>query len=167
MKIFDYKQEFYELNRLIEAQAEGFDPDTGEFVDNENEIRELAEELKGKRDDLIDFLADKRNELRGVEAIIGDEIKRLQERKKSYANQQNRLLQTIDYVLEGEKAKTVNHTFSYRKTESVDIIDEGNIPQEFIDFTPKINKSELKKHLKAGEEIKGAILVEKIGVTIR
>ena len=167
MKILEIKEEFYELNRLIEEEAEGFDPETGEIINNEAEIMSLAEELKEKRDDLADYLADKRTELKGLESILGEEIKRLQERKKSLARQQDNLIKTIDFLLEGEKLKTLHHTFSYRKSESVDIIEEGDIPPEFIDFKPTVKMSELKKAIKAGQEIKGAILVEKISLSVR
>jgi len=155
MKILEIKEEFYELNRLIEEEAEGFDPETGEIINNETEIMALVEELKEKRDDLADYLADKRTELKGLESILGEEIKRLQERKKSLARQQDNLIKTIDFLLEGEKLKTLHHTFSYRKSESVDIIEEGDIPPEFIDFKPTVKRSELKKSDQSGTGYQG------------
>ena len=167
MKLIDVKQEFYELNRLIEDEAEGFDPDTGEIIDNHEAIMELAEELKEKRDELADYLADKRTELKAAEVMLFEEINRLQGRRKSLQRQQDNLMKTIDFLLEGEKLKTLHHTFSYRRSESVDVIDEKDIPPEFIDFKPTIKKSELKKALKEGEDIKGAVLVEKINLSVR
>ena len=167
MKINELKSEYYALDELIDEQANLFDEETGEFLDNSKEITELANELKENRDGLIDFLADKITESKANEKMLADEIKRLQDRKKSLQTQQNGLYGTIDYVLEGEKAKTLHHTIYYQKTQSVEIIEESDIPPEYIDFTPKVNKTELKKALKAGDDIKGAILTEKIGMRIK
>ena len=167
MKIYDIKVEYSALNKLIEDSENDFDSETGEFLDNSKEIKELADELKGKRDDLLDFLADKRDEYKMLETGLGDKIKHLQEKKATTKRQQDRVLDTIDFVLEGEKVKSLEHTYFYSKTQSVEIINEEDIPKDYIDFTPKINKGEIKKALKDGVEIKGAVLTEKIGVRIR
>jgi hypothetical protein len=167
MKIRELKEEFLKLDQLIEEEAEMIDPETGEFISNEEKIRELTEKLKKEKSELLDYLADKRLELKAEEALFAEKIKQLQEKKKALSNRQAKLLDTIDYVLEGQKFKSAEHSYYYQKTESVEIIDENDIPAEFIDFEPKINKTELKKHLKAGEEVKGAILKETIGVRIR
>lgn len=167
MKLYDIKEEFEALNKLIEESENDFDPETGEFLDNSKEIRELTDEIKGKRDDLLDFLADKREEYKMLESGLGNKIKHLQEKKATTGRQQEKILETIDFILEGEKVKSLEHTYFYSKTQSVEIINEEDIPQDYIDFTPKINKTEIKKALKDGVEIKGVVLTENIGVRIR
>lgn len=167
MKILEIKEEYEALNKLIEEQVEAFDEETGEFINNEDLIMDLANELKDKRDDLVDFLADKKTEAKGYEKMLQDEIVRLQGRKKSFVTQQASLNNTIDFVLEGEKTKTLHHTFYYQKTESVAILDETKIAPEYIDFKPSYNKTALKKALKAGEEITGVELTETIGLRIK
>jgi len=167
MKIRDLKEEYMELDRLIEQEAEMIDTETGEFISNEETIRDLTEGLKEEKGELLDYLADKRLELKAEESLFAEKIKQLQEKKKAISNRQAKLMDTIDYVLEGQKFKSAEHSYYYQKTESVEIIDDKDIPAEFIDFEPKINKAELKKHLKAGEEVKGAVLKETIGVRVR
>lgn len=163
----DIKQEFEALNMLIEESENDFNPETGEFQDNSGEINSLTHELLEKRDDLINFLVDKRSEYKMLEGGLGDKIKKLQEKKQSAKRQQDKILDTLDFILEGEKVKTEEHTLWYAKTESVDILSQDDIPAEFITFTPKIATTELKKALKRGDEIKGAVLHEKIGIRIR
>lgn len=167
MKIFDIKQEFAELNRLIEEESESVDPETGEFINNTDTINDLLDELTQKKGDLLDFLADKRLEARGAIDIFSEKIKQLQERKKTLENKEKRLLDTIDFVLEGEKFKSDEHTFYYQKTVSVEVLNESDIDARFIEFKPSINKAELKKALQAGEHVNGAELKENIGVRIR
>lgn len=167
MKILDIKEEFHELNRLIQEESEAVNPETGEFYDNTDTINELAEELKEKKGDLLDFLSDKRLEAKGSQDVLSEKIKQLQEKKKTYQNQDKRLLDTMDFILEGEKFKSEEHSYYYQKTESVEVLDESDIPSEYIDFKPTIKKTDLKKALKNGEEIKGAILSETIGLRVR
>ncbi len=167
MRINDIKAEFIALDQLIEQSENDFDEETGEFTDTYSDIQSLTKELENNRDGLVDYLADKKEEYKAVENGIAEKIKKLQDKKKTAQNQQQRLIDTIDYVLEGEKLKTGEHSFYYQKTVSVDILSEEDIPSEFIKFTPKIAVSELKKALKAGDEIKGAVLAERIGLRIR
>lgn len=167
MKVRDIKEEYLALNALIQEQAEEFDPETGEFIDNTEVINNLVAGLKGKRDSLVDFLADKNTEMKASKDALAAEIKRLQDRKASYDNASKRLLDTIDYVLEGQKTKTELHTFYYQNTKSVEIISMDDIPADYIDFKPAVNKTALKKALTAGVEVKGALIKETIGIRIR
>ena len=148
-------------------ESEAVNPETGEFYDNTETIMELAEELKEKKSDILDFLSDKRLEAKGAAEIISQKIKQLQDKKRTYENQDKRLLDTIDFILEGEKFKSAEHSFYYQKTDSIEIIDADDIPSEYIDFKPSIKKTELKKALKNGEEVKGAVLTSNIGVRVR
>ena len=58
-------------------------------------------------------------------------------------------------------------TVSLRKSKQVDISDETKIPLEFIKLEYKPIKTELAKHLKAGEVIEGATLIEKESLQVR
>ena len=71
------------------------------------------------------------------------------------------------YSVEGKKLKTDKFTFSFRKSTAVEVIDETAIPDEFVEVKRNISRVELKKRLSAGEEIKGATLVEKQSLSIR
>lgn len=58
-------------------------------------------------------------------------------------------------------------TVSLRKSKQVDILDETKIPLEFMKLEYKPIKTELAKHLKAGEVIEGAKLIEKESLQVR
>ena len=61
-------------------------------------------------------------------------------------------------------------TFKLRVSKSIKavVLDEEKIPKEFLlPQKPKINVKDLKEHLKSGEKINGAALVESEYITIR
>ena len=58
-------------------------------------------------------------------------------------------------------------TVSLRKSKQVEILDETKIPLEFMKLEYKPIKSELAKHLKSGESITGAQLIEKESLQVR
>ena len=145
MRIVDLKSEYFALEELILQAENEIDEETGEFIDNDDLIKELSDELKENKAGLLNYLVDKRDEYKLLEQGLNDKIKHLQGKKKTAQNQQRRIVDTIDYVLEGEKFKSDEHTFSYSKTERIDILDDGDIPPEFIDFKPTIKKMDLKK----------------------
>ena len=58
-------------------------------------------------------------------------------------------------------------TVSLRKSKQVDVLDETKIPLEFMKLEYKPIKTELAKHLKAGEVIEGATLIEKESLQVK
>lgn len=102
------------------------------------------------------------------------EIERLQNRQKSQEKKTENLKKFIErfyFRANGgkyEKANIGNFTLSYRKSESVKIIDEAKIPKEFIEeeIKTKVNKIELKKALKLGQ-VAGAEIEEKQNFNIK
>ncbi len=168
MRVFEVMGELVELNGLIEAGLEAIDPETGEFIDNGEAIDEMIKSLTTKKGDLLDYLVDKRDEVRGAADILQAKIELLQARKKSVQLGEARIMQTIESVLEGEKFKSGEHTFFYQKTISLEILDKFIIPSEFISFEPKIDKVGIKKYMTLfDEDVAGATLVEKIGLRIQ
>ena len=66
-----------------------------------------------------------------------------------------------------QKVDTGLFKLSLRKSKQVDISDETKIPLEFMKLEYKPIKAELAKHLKAGEVIEGATLIEKESLQVR
>ena len=66
-----------------------------------------------------------------------------------------------------QKVEAGLFTVSLRKSKQVDILDETKIPLEFMKLEYKPIKTELAKHLKAGEVIEGATLIEKESLQVR
>lgn len=91
------------------------------------------------------------------------EIDRLTERRQSAERAAARLKRYILYVLsqrEGRPLKGHNVTLSARESEAVRITDPSAVPEEFkrTTISVEIPKDPLKKALRAGQEIPGAVL---------
>lgn len=78
--------------------------------------------------------------------------------------------ETIERALKMSNKQKVEaglFTVSLRKSKQVDISDEAKIPLEFMKLEYKPIKTELAKHLKAGEVIEGATLIEKESLQVK
>lgn len=165
MTTFEIKSEMFALQELIDQPD--IDMETGEVLDNSEALQALIDEIeeaKGDKADSIIYLA-KEYEMRAK--AVQEEIKRMQERKAMFARKVDKLKNLLDYLLGGEKIKTDHFTVFYAKSESTEIDDEGAIPETYWSFTPKLDKTAIKKAIKEGREIPGAHLLEKISVRWR
>jgi hypothetical protein len=95
--------------------------------------------------------------------IVDKEIKRLQSLKKSIDNTNERLKQTIkEAMLRFDISEIKGDTLklSFRKSESVEITDEAELPAAFWNVkevrTP--DKTAIKEAIKSGEAISGAAI---------
>jgi len=139
----------------------------------EGEItEELAEQLKINETQLqgksIAYLEVIKG-LEGRKTTIDEEIKRLQAIKKREDNLakrlKERLLEAVN--LFGEFTSGT-HTFGTRKSSSIEVEDVNGLPKEFkvVKVTEQADKKALKEAIKAGEEIEGVELVEKLNLKI-
>lgn len=89
-------------------------------------------------------------------------------REKVAKNKIESLTGYLATALAGEKFKTPKVSVSYRKSETVEVEDVHGIPTQYLIPQPdKVDKTELKKALKAGEFIAGAKIVEHSNIQIR
>ena len=103
---------------------------------------------------------------------IDEEIKRLQDLKKYKKNQVESLKNYVAYAMETaqkEKLETDIFKIWFRKSKAVEILEEDKIPEDFTEIVEvkKIDKTELKKALQAGQEIEGAQLVQRKNLQIK
>ena len=167
-KTDDIKSDLYALIAMLETPDE-VDEETGEVTDNSAILQELLDEVKSdvadKADDICYLIRNTKKET----DFIADEIKRLQGRKKMYENQDASLKHLLNYLLGGEKLKTPSNTISYRNSTSVNIVDEGLIPPEFINVkeTFSFDKKAIGAKLKDFDDVAGAELVVKKSISIR
>lgn len=166
MKVFDIKEELFTLQELMLAEYE-VNEETGEVTDNTELLKVLASGLEVELSDKAEAIIYTAKEFKASEALLGEEIKRLQERKKMMQRKQDQLKDLLDYLLGGKKIKTEKFTVYYGKSESLDIVQEDKVPSEFISFTPKVDKTALKKAVKDGLEIEGINLNTNISVRWR
>jgi len=167
MRTFDIQKEFYALMELMENDSYDVDQVTGEVIDNSLLLQELMSELQVAKNDKLDNIEYIKRELQISIDALKAETKRLSERAKMYERNQDKLTELQDFLLSGEKCKTEKFTFFYAKSESLEIQDESAVPAEYIAFTPKIDKANLKKAVQNGLFIDGIVIKEKIGVRVR
>lgn len=102
---------------------------------------------------------------------IKDEINRLTERKNNCENSIERMKSALDEFMKASgktKEKTDKFTIYYRDTQSVNILDEDELPDEYlIPQPPKIDKKAISAAIKDGEKVAGAELVTKSSINIR
>lgn len=150
----------YEIDEAIMACV---DAETGEIVD--------AEKLEA-------LLIEKEEKIENVALWYKNlcaEAKAYKEEKDSFAAKQKAaeakaesLKNWLDYVLGGESFKTTKVTMSYRKSEQVVIDDIAALDSRFIKVAePTADKVEIKKALKAGEELAGCHLETKNNISIK
>ena len=93
-----------------------------------------------------------------------------QEKEKNAKAKAEKYKEAIERALNMSNKQKVDaglFTVSLRKSKQVDISDETKIPLEFMKLEYKPIKTELAKHLKAGEVIEGATLIEKESLQVR
>lgn len=152
---------------ILEAWDAAVDPETGEIV-NEEALEELKN-LQEQREPILEgtLMCIKENE--ALDEAIGAEIKALSERRASIRRKANAMKEYVANSLAGEKFETARVKVSWRKSQVAEytgVIED--LPEECIRYaTPEVNKTELKKLLKAGAEIPGAKLVTKNNMQIR
>ena len=100
---------------------------------------------------------------------IEEEIKNLKARNAVKSNKLARLENLLTYALDGQKFETARTSVSFRKSEAVQLIDEAMIPITFKKekVTTSIDKTAIKKAIKAGNDIPGAVLEERLNVQVK
>lgn len=151
---------FYE----IEAQLKNcFDEETGEIINPE-----LFEELGLAWDTKVEGIAIAIKQLRAEAKAIKEEKQSLEARQKQKENKADNLQNFLQGILNGQKFETPKVAITWRKSEKLIIDDGSRIPEEYLRHKePEVDKTELKKAIKAGAEIDGAHLEESQNMQLR
>lgn len=157
----------YEIDQAI---LDTIDMETGEVLDAAK-LDALQMERTAKLENVVLWM---KNLMADVEAYE-KEIAAFVARKKAAENKLESLKNYLAYALNGEKFSTSRCAVSYRKSQVADITDEAALrawavvvaPEILTIQEPKINKNELKRCLKDGESIPGAVLVERQNIQIK
>lgn len=98
------------------------------------------------------------------------ESKRLSEIAKFYANRAERIRQSMKYAMEAhgiEKIETDKFRVSFRKSESVEVDDVEQLPEQFVVIKRSADKKAIKEALKSGDKLKGVRVVVKNNLQIK
>lgn len=154
MKLYELTQNYRNLENL--GEQEGL---TVEMI--QEALGQVEEDINTKIENTCKVI----KEIDADAVGIDEEIKRLTALKKQKENTVNKLKEYITFEMNGIGLNKVDgklFKISFRKSTSVNIIDETKIPKEFIivKTTESISKKELGKALKNGEIIEGAELIQ-------
>lgn len=163
MNCFEISKAYMTLADIIDIN-----PDTGEIVDSDT-YNELLAEIDDSRDEKLVNIEYIKREVEAENELIANEIKRLQGRKKANDVKQERL-SNLQLMLIGEdKVSTPFYTFSTRKSESVEIVEESKLPKRFLveknTYTP--DKKAIKEAIKSGVSVKGATLKQNVSLSVK
>ncbi|HIH8055971.1 TPA: siphovirus Gp157 family protein, partial [Streptococcus suis] len=95
------------------------------------------------------------------EAVVDEEIKRLQNRKKSIRTKKQYLKDGVQYAMEvtgNKRVKTALFSITVANNQPSVVVDEDLLPKKY--FVQKLtpDKTAIKELLKAGKKVKGAVL---------
>ena len=151
----------YEIDwRLWDVIQRGYslDDETGEFWDD-SAFEALEMDRRAKLEGCALFIKNMESDA----LAIKEEEKHLAERRRVMENRAERMRAYVanSMLTFGDKNfETARVALSFRKSETIQIVDEALLPAEFVQVveTVKADKTALKKALKAGQDVPGAAL---------
>ena len=162
MNLFQLNKEFREAVKRVDFFAEINDGIVNE--DLENELIELKLAREEKALNVAGYI----KEIEAEAEMIKREESNLRKMREAKENRVKFLREYLqNNVTIGEKLESPWAKISWRASKSVEITDEKLIDQKYIVMEPKISKSIIGDDLKAGIEVAGAILKEKMNLQIK
>ena len=155
----------YEIDNAI---LECIDLETGEIIDTEQ-----LDKLQMERDTKLENVACWIKDLKAEAEALKNEKQALAERQKVAENKAESLKKWLAYALQGEKFKTPKCAISFRKSEAVEVTDEGlnNLMKEHDELltykAPEPNKTAIKQALKDGLSVEGVQLIQNVSTIIK
>lgn len=150
----------YEIDSAI---LDCVDAETGEIFDIDR-FEELSLTRDAKVENICLWIKNLKAEVKALKA----EKDIFANRQKAAENRMESLKQYITNYLEGTPFESAKVKVSFKKSESLEISEDANIPDEYLKFkAPDINKEELKKAVKAGFHLDGVQIVENNNIQIK
>ena len=155
----------YEIDQAI---MECVDLETGEIIDTEQ-----LDKLQMERDTKLENVACWIKDLKAEAEALKNEKQALAERQRVAENKAESLKKWLAYALQGEKFKTPKCAISFRKSEAVEVTDEGlnNLMKEHDELltykAPEPNKTAIKQALKDGLSVEGVQLIQNTSTIIK
>lgn len=161
----------YEIdNAYLDVIESGFsfDDETGELLFDESMMDQLEGEFNTKIDNICAYIKNQE----ALKSGISDEIKSLNDRKRSVDNKIDYLKKLITDSMarrDVKKLETPRNKISFRKSVSVNVLDENQIDGSYFveKIERKLDKKTLLADLKNGVEVDGAELLEKQNIQIK
>ncbi len=150
----------YEIDAGI---ADCIDEETGEILDYEK-LDGLQIERDKKIENIVFAIENTENDILGLKEQ--EEI--FKARRKVAEKKLENLKGYLSYALQGQKFETVRAKVTFRKSEAVIVENEELIPSDYWETmeTERLDLTAVKKALKAGEDVDGARLEERLNPQI-
>lgn len=157
----------YEINAELEAAFNAvIDPETGEILDES--MAEQFEQLQVDRETKINNTACLIKNLKAEAAALKAEKDAFAARQKTAERKAEALTKYLAKFLNGEKFKSTEVSISWRKSESLEVTDLLQIPDEYLTYKmPEANKTAIKAAIKAGTEVPGVQIVQNMNMSIK
>lgn len=154
----------YEIDKAILEFEFIYDEETGEILNAEE-----LDDLKMARETKLENIGLYVKNLEAEAKAIKEEEAALAERRKRKEHKAENLKEYLAYALGGQKFETPRIAYSWRRSESIQIADNAQIPNEYLKVktVTEPNKPMLKKAIKGGESFQGVTLVEKQNLQIK
>lgn len=151
----------YEINQEL---LSCIDTETGEIIDTEK-FDALQLDRNEKLENVALWYKNLLSEAQAFKAekdVFADKQKRAEAKANS-------LKKYLDSALHGSKFNTVKVDITYRKSTSVEVIDQGSIPEQYLRTVTTVSpdKTEITKALKVGELVPGVELKENHNIQIK
>lgn len=167
MNLYDIKES---IDKFIE---QGFD---NTCIDGET--GEILQERVEERLNALEYTFDVKVENTGLyiknllaeASAIKEEVKTLQERAKQKERKAESLKNYLTNAMQfsgKDKFETNKLVLSFRKSESVEILNINELEERFIRVKYEADKTKIKKALKNEEDVKGAALQENVNLQIK
>lgn len=169
MTLFTYSTEFNVLKDLMENDVE-VNEETGEFIDNSKVIADLFGEISMNFDNKLNDSQRWIIEQEACADTLKAEAKRLSAKATALQNRADRVRELMKgaIVATGEtKYKTDLFSFFIKKSESVQVLSEDELPREYLRIKREADKIKIKEALKKGEHIEGCSIVEKLSLGVK
>lgn len=151
----------YEIDQAI---MDCIDTETGEILDYEK-----LNGLQMQRDKKVEGVACWIKNLVADAAAYKAEKEAFAERERVAARKAERLKEWLVMALEGQKFSSSRCAVSFRRSETVEVDDAQRIPPNLLRVKTTVDpdKTAIKTMLKAGQEIEGCRLVEKLNPQVK
>ena len=176
---------------MMNLVENNYDDTTGEIATTQEEFNLLYDSIELELSTKIDSTNGLVKSIKSESDMIDNEIKRLQELKKRREQTIKWLTERVDYVLKFQftddegvldvdglkdavknlNKKLLHSQLSYRKSESVEIIDEDKIPKKYkrVEIKEAPDKTKLKEYLSTlpSRECKYAKIKDSLNLSIK
>lgn len=163
----------YELTHDYMALLEAIDNDEIPEEAIADTLEGITAEIEDKADNIACLLKNLESDI----TAISTEEKRLAERRKTKERTYERIKTYLSDTLQSagfSKLETARNKVTFRRSESVEITDNNAFMEyakeheDLLTFSaPTVNKTAVKKFIKEGNEIAGAVLVSKNNIQIK